>query len=331
MCPDRCFGVRLGPRHVDDEARHEAAQIESSVEAVGEGREVVGGVLAVVQRVVRAGQRGLEIAQHGVDPLEFGQVPGQQVAHDHGHVDAAGVCHSHEAAQAVAAHAGARLQIGLGPLADGLGREATDHAELQIQRVPLVVERDGGDERHLVLRAAPGLATSALATEVGIVELDGPAQAVGVLALGHGAVDLLVQQPGRGVAHPELALERQGRQPGLGLADQIDRQEPGRKRQLGVLHQAARRQRCLVPAAVALEQLARTVADNVVLSRTTSRTPEALRPAGMPNGLGALRLGAEARQELRNRHAGLELDVVGGHGPLRQQMQHSLCGQWLTN
>ncbi len=137
---------------------------------------------------------------------------------------AAGISHQRYAAQSVAAHAGARLQIGLGPLTDGLESKVADHAEFQIQRVPLVVERHGGEERHLVLRAAPGLADRALTAEVRGAELDGRAQAVGVLALGHGAFDLLLQQPGRGVAHPELALERQGRQLGLGLADQVDRQ-----------------------------------------------------------------------------------------------------------
>jgi hypothetical protein len=81
-----------------------------------------------------------------------------------------------------------------------------------------------------------------------------------------------------------------------------------------------------VPAAEALEQLARTVAEDAVRSRIASWTPEALRPAGMPNGLGALRLGANARQEFRDRHANLELDVVRRHGPLRQQMLHSLFG-----
>ena len=51
-----------------------------------------------------------------------------------------------------------------------------------------------------------------------------------IVALGHGAHDLVMHQPGRRVAHAEVALERQGRQPGLGLADQVDRQEPGRQR-----------------------------------------------------------------------------------------------------
>ena len=44
-----------------------------------------------------------------------------------------------------------------------------------------------------------------------VIELHGAAQAMGDVLLGHGAIDLLVQQPGRGLAHSELTLERQGR------------------------------------------------------------------------------------------------------------------------
>lgn len=51
---DRFLG-RLAARDVDDEACDEAAQIEAAVEPVGEGGEVVRGVLAVLQRVVRLG------------------------------------------------------------------------------------------------------------------------------------------------------------------------------------------------------------------------------------------------------------------------------------
>jgi len=93
-------------------------------------------------------------------------------------------------------------------------------------------------------------------------------------------VDLVVPRPGGGVAHAELAFERQGRQPRLGLADQVDRQEPQPQRQLGVLHQAARGQRGLVAAALALEKPARTVADDVVLGAVTAWAAKARGPAG---------------------------------------------------
>jgi hypothetical protein len=180
--------------------------------------------------------------------------------------------------------------------------------------MPLGVERDGGHERHLVLGAAPGLATSALAREVGVIQLHRAAQAMGAVLLAHGAVDSLMQQPRGGVAHPQLPFERKRRQPGLGLTDEVDRQEPGRQRQFGLLHQAAGRQRGLVPAPVALEQFARPVTDDIVLTDRAPRATEAIRPARLLDRLGTLRFSAEPAKEFRDGHAGLELDVLVGHG-----------------
>ena len=54
-------------------------------------------------------------------------------------------------------------------------------------------------EWHLVLGAPTGLAAGALATEVGIVKLDRTAESISAVLLGHGAVDILVQQPSNGV------------------------------------------------------------------------------------------------------------------------------------
>jgi len=124
-------------------------------------------------------------------------------------------------------------QAGLGPLGDGLGREAADQIELDVQRMAVAVHRDGSHKRHLVLGASPGLATRALTAEISVVQLHGATQAVGAVLLGHGAVDSLMQQPRGGLADAQLALERQRGQPGLGLADEVDAQEPSRQRQFG--------------------------------------------------------------------------------------------------
>ncbi len=72
--PDHFFRHRLAPRHIDDEGSDQPAQVESSVESVGEGDQIGLAVLSVLQRVERVGQRGLQVAQHGVDPLELGQI-----------------------------------------------------------------------------------------------------------------------------------------------------------------------------------------------------------------------------------------------------------------
>ena len=170
MLPDRLLLGRRAPSDVDDQSRHQVVQIESSIEAVGEGGQVIGRVLAVLQRVVCASQRGLEVAQHSADPQELRQVSRLADADDHWLVGAACSGDGGEATQAVDEDRATRCQARLGPLADGFGCEAADQAEFEESRAVLVVQRNGGHERHLVLRAAAGLAARALATEVGIVD-----------------------------------------------------------------------------------------------------------------------------------------------------------------
>ena len=272
------------------------------------------GVLAVLQGVVRPGQGSLEIAEHGVDPLEAGQVTRLEAADHHWEVNAAGVGHRTEAAQPIAVHTGAGQQIGLGPLANRFRSETSDYIELDVHRMPVIIDRGSGDKGSLVLRAATDLPACALATEVGVIELHGAAELMGGVLRSHGAVDLLMQQPGSGIAHAKLALERQRRQAGLGLTDEVDGQEPGRQWQLGVRHETARSQRGLMPATIALKELASAVADHVVITAGAARAPKPLRPTHGLDRLGALRLGAKAAKEFRDRHALLELDLVEGHG-----------------
>jgi hypothetical protein len=128
-----------------------------------------------------------------------------------------------------------------------------------------------------------------------------------------GAIDLLVQQPGGRVAHAQITLQGQRRDPRLGLADEMDGQEPGGQRQLGMLHHRAGRRRSLMPAADALEQLAGALADEVVPRVVTARAVEALGLTRALHLLCALRFGAEVAQEFGDRHSGLELDLVAGH------------------
>ncbi len=313
MLPDHPFRDRRAPSDVDDQARHQAAQVESAIESVGKGGEVVNGVLSVFERVVGASQRGLEVAQHGVHPKELRQISRLAVTDDDRLMSAVCGGDGCEATQTVADDCAAWGQRGFGPLADGLGREAADQVEFQESGPVLVVQRHGGHERHLVLRTPARLTAGTLATEVGVVNLHDTLKLADVLARRHGAVDLVVQQPGGRVAHAKLALHSQRGQAGLGLADQVDRQEPGGQRQLGVFKQAASGQRGLMPAANALEQTPSAVANHVVRDAAAAWAAEAAGPTGRLQRLGAVRLSAKAAKELGQRHAGLELDSVEGH------------------
>jgi hypothetical protein len=77
------FRARLRPGNVNNEAGDEPAQVEATVEAVGECGELVIGVLAIAQGVMRAGQGGHKVAEHRVDPGELGQVTWLAIA-NHG-------------------------------------------------------------------------------------------------------------------------------------------------------------------------------------------------------------------------------------------------------
>ena len=245
MLPDHLFPDGRAASDVDDHARNQVAQIEAAIESVGEGGQVVGSVLAVLQRVVSAGQRGLEVAQHCVDPEELRHISRLAVTDDHRLVGAACCGDGCETTQTVADDCAAWGQGRLGPLGNGIGREAANQVEFQESGPVLVVQRHGGHERDLVLRTPARLTAGTLATEVGVVDLNDALELVDVLARGHRAVDLVVQQPGSRVAHAKLALHRQRRQTRLGLADQVDGQEPGGQRQLGVFKEAAGGQRGL--------------------------------------------------------------------------------------
>ena len=128
---DDLLGARLAACNSDDEADDERVQVESAVEPVGEGSEVVGGGFAVVECVVGTCQRRLEIAQDGIDPGEFGQVAWLAITDDGRHVDATGIAHCREASQAVTGDHCAGRQMQIGPLFDGIAREASHLGELQ--------------------------------------------------------------------------------------------------------------------------------------------------------------------------------------------------------
>jgi len=103
------------------------------------------------------------------------------------------------------------------------------------------IDGDGGYERHFVLGARSHLAARAVTTQVGVIGLDEAAELMNVVVLCHGAIELLMHQPCRGVAgvaKAQLSLQRQRRQTGLCVTDEVDRENLCSLRQLGVLHQA---------------------------------------------------------------------------------------------
>jgi hypothetical protein len=71
--------------------------------------------------------------------------------------------------------------------------------------------------------------------------------------------------------------------------------------------------------AVALEEIAGAMPDDLVIGQFSARAAKANGPTGELEGFGALGFGAETALELGDRHAVLELHSVLGHGALRNQ------------
>ena len=239
MVSDLVLGERSALCDVNDQFRYQFTQIETAVEAVSECSQIMGVIFAVRQCVISPVQRGFQIAKNRIDPVKLRHVSRLARTNDHWIADAASGGRGGKATQSIADDRAVGRQGCFRPLANGLSSETTHHAELQKSGAASGIQRNGRCERHIVLRSTTCLTAPALATKVGVVDLDGALKPMAGIAPGHGAVDLVVQQPSGRVAHTNLAFERQRNQASLGLTDQINGQEPDGQWQLGVLHQVA--------------------------------------------------------------------------------------------
>ena len=199
-----------------------------------------------------------------------------------------------------------------GPLRD-LGRaEAVDHAQLHHHRLAIRGDLHGCQQRRLVRRAPPALATGVLAAQIGVVQLHGALQPVALITLPHGLHELVLEQPGGVVVDAQLAPQLQGRDAALGLGEEVDGKEPNAQRQLGGLEDGAGEQGELALAVVALEG-GPAGGEAAEAGAAAAGAVEAVGPAGGEEGLLALRLGAVVLEELGQAEAFLELDFVLGH------------------
>lgn len=168
------------------------------------------GVLGEIERRVGAGEGGFQIAQEGMDGPERLQLhAGGTTAGDGALMRGAGCRDGLTAPQSIGNHMSRRTQRLFGPLGDRVP------GELQLgqagkQRVAGFGRLHGGDEGHLVLRTTAALATGQLATPVGVVDLDATIELARFFALTQNLHPLVLDQPGRFVAHPQVAFEFQG-------------------------------------------------------------------------------------------------------------------------
>jgi len=110
-----------------------------------------------------------------------------------------------------------------------------------------------------------------------------------------------------------MALELQGGQPSLGLAEEVDREKPPGQRQLGAVEQLTGGQRGLSMAGVTPAQPTAATDHAAVGACVAAAADEAIWQTSTAHGSGAAGYGAKALNELGQRHALLELDGVVSH------------------
>ena len=262
----------------DQESLVQGAEVEAPVEAVREGGEISSCVFSEGKRVVAACEAGFEVAQDRVDPLELGHVFGLAAGHDGGLVSAACGGDGTKAGQAIGEDRACLGNMAVGPLLDGIEGEAGHGGEFDAQGVPGIIDRDGGHERDLVLRAATDLAATALAAEVGVIHQHLATENIAFLSVCHGPHQFVVDKPGGGVAHAQLSFERQRRQARLGLADEVDGEKPGRQRKLRALKHRAGDERGLKATGIALEDLVGLATQDAVAIVPATWAKKTVRP-----------------------------------------------------
>src|SRR5208337_241902 len=144
------------------------------------------------------------IPQSGVDPLEAGGARrGGAGAGLDDLMGASGLGHSPEAGQAITDNLAGRIEAALGENRNRVIAEADAPAQLRLHRLALGRGFDGGDERGLAGCATAPLAAGALATEVGVVPFNPPAELLAGVALHHRLRQLVLDLPGGGLGHAE--------------------------------------------------------------------------------------------------------------------------------
>jgi len=172
--------------------------------------------------MVGTAEAGFEVTQDCVEPSEFRHLVGFARADDHGLVVTPGGCHPGKAGQPIENHRAAGGQGSFGPVGQGVAGKARYGDHFGVERTFLGIQGNRRDKRDLVFGAPAGFAADPFAAQIGVVHPHLTAQGVLGIALGHRLHDLVLNQPGGGVAHAELALQGQGGQPCLGLTDQVN-------------------------------------------------------------------------------------------------------------
>lgn len=281
-------------------------------------------VLDKVKLMVGIAKCRLEIAQQRVYGRKlFKLYAGSTTASDRALV--AGPCGGNalEAPQPIRDHLGTATQRVLGPLGDSfLGQlqllEAHQHGLTGLGGL------HRGNERHLVRRAPASLA-GGLAAEVGVVDLNASIELTRVLSFHHDMQELVLHQPGRFVAHPQVALELQGRDVVFCLREQVHGPKPAHQRQFGRLKDRSAGCRGLLRAGRTLPVLQSLALESAMARASAARADKTCRLSRSHQRCMALFLCSVTLHELCYRKPLLKLNLIDRHDASPIEWMSSSC------
>ena len=145
-------------------------------------------------------------------PLELGPLLELSPVYDGRLVITAGFGHGVAASQTSRPHRRSRYEGAPGTLGKDLLRQTGNEREFGAQGMALLARRDRRQERELVLRTAPRLAVRAFAAQGRVIDRPLAAEPMARFSLFHRPHQLVGDQPGGGIAHPQVPLQCQRRQ-----------------------------------------------------------------------------------------------------------------------
>lgn len=312
----RRLRARFAQHHRAKQSRQHLAQAKPSVETIGGFGQITARVIGLFDGMVTPVDGAFDVTQQPINPAGTLDLGGRaatgRVEHSMGMT---GVGEATKAPQTIAVDFCIASQAPLSPVDHRGIVESSDRLHHGIGgMVEVLIRAHGNHEGLLAFRATPGLAAVALCAQIRIVPLHETLQLTGLFAFGHGLHDLVFESPGSAIAHAQVAFEFQGREIGLGRGEQVERDEPGRQRQLRAFEQRAAEQRGLVAAGTAL--IARPAVTLKTRARAirATRATKALRPTAAIQRSITFGFGAVLRHKLGHRQALLKLHGIDRHG-----------------
>ena len=172
----------------------------------------------------------------------------------------------------------------------------------------------GFDRRHdrrFARRTTAAFAAVALATEISVVDLDPPRQALCGVPFHHRLHELVLDLPGSGLGDAKPAAQLNAGNPSLALGEVVHGTKPSTQRHFGRRENRSGDQGCLPSTGSALVK--RAGLDQAVMLAPAHWADEARGPAPAHHRLAALILCSVQNSKLSLTEALLKLDLVARH------------------